>query len=66
MGHLWIKPANSAVVGYSAYRDNSTGEIYAYSGVGAQGGKTLIPNSQFIIVDYTSPTGLAVLSLTNP
>ena len=65
MGHIVVKPANSAVVGYSAYRDDSTGAISAYSGTGSQSGKTLIPNSQFILVDSTSPNGLAVLSLTN-
>jgi hypothetical protein len=63
MGRIVIKPANSAVVDYSAYRDDSTGAISAYSGVGAQSGKTLIPNSQFILVDSTSPNGLAVLQL---
>lgn len=63
-GHIVIKPANSAVVGYSAYRDNTTGAISAYSGVGSQSGKTLIPNSKFILVDSTSPNGLAVLQLS--
>lgn len=64
-GRIVIKPANSAVVGYSAYRDDSTGAISAYSGTGSQSGKTLIPNSQFILVDSTSPNGLAVLSINN-
>ena len=65
LGHIVIKPANSAVVGYSAYRDDSTGAISAYSGTGSQSGKTLIPNSMFVFVDSTSPNGLAVLSITN-
>jgi hypothetical protein len=63
MGHIVIKPANSAVVGYSAYRDDSTGAISAYTGTGSQSGKTLIPGSKFILVDSTSPNGLAVLQL---
>jgi len=65
MGHIVVKPANSAVVGYSAYRDNSSGEIYAYSGVGSQSGKTLIAGSMFVLVDSTAPNGLAVVSITN-
>jgi len=66
MGHIVVKPLNSAVVGYSAYRDNSSGEIYAYSGTGSQSGKTLIAGSMFVLVDSTAPNGLAVLSITNP
>ena len=64
MGHIVVKPANSITVGMSAYYDDLTGQIYGYTGTGAQTGKTLISGSQFIRVDSTSPSGLAVLSIT--
>lgn len=63
MGRIVVKPLNNAVIGYSAYYETATGKIYAYSGTGSQSGKTLIAGSKFVIVDSTSPAGLAVVQL---
>jgi len=65
MGHIVVKPKITVEVGYYAFYETATGDIYGYSSAGAQSGKTLIPNARFIFVDSTAPNGLAVLSLTN-
>lgn len=64
MGHIIVKPALTVEVGYYGFYDTATGAITGYSTTGAQSGKTLIPNAQYILVDSTAPNGLAVLSIT--
>jgi hypothetical protein len=65
MGHIVIKSKNSVSVGFYAFYETATGDIYGYVGSGGQSGKTIIDGARFIFVDATAPAGLAVLSLTN-
>jgi len=64
MGHIVCKPAVSVEVGYYGFYATATGAITGFVDAGAHAGYTLIPNAQFILVDATAPSGLAVLSIT--
>lgn len=64
MGRVWVTVKNDVSVGYVAAFDSSTGDLYGYadSATATSGGKVVIPNGTFEIVNATSGT-LAVLEL---
>lgn len=64
MGRVWVTVNNDVQVGYVAAFDSSTGALYGYadSATATSGGKVVIPNGTFEIVNATSGT-LAVLEL---
>ena len=64
MGRVWVTVKNDVTVGYVAAFDSSTGDLYGYatSAAATSGGKVVIPNGTFEIVNATSGT-LAVLEL---
>ena len=64
MGHLVLKPSNTIAIGHYGFFNDSTGAIAGFVDDGAHAGYTLISDSSFIFVNATSPTGLAVLSIT--